>query len=225
MATTRARPRDEGREVSLKERAYSELKELILSGELQVNSFLSERRLAKQLGMSKTPIRLAVERLESEGFLLVSPQQGIVIKDLSLEEILDYIDYRAALESFVVRRLAGELSERQVDTLKSLVDRQFQELGNTRGEDSKAHLVDLDREFHLAFCRILGNRQILAAMERQSDMLFRVADRVFRTHPARLEQSFEEHRELVAAVEKGEADRAAQLVSEHIGKIKRLMVG
>lgn len=215
----------EERAVPLKEQAYNHLKDLILSGAFEVNSFLSERRLAKQLGMSKTPIRLAVERLESEGFLLVSPQQGIVIKDLSLEEILDFIDFRTALESFVVNELAGKLASNQVVTLQSLVDEQFDQLSRADSLGERAHLVELDREFHLTFCRFLGNRQILTAMERQSDMLFRVADRVFRTHPARLEQSFKEHQSLVDAVSAGRGNEATRLVREHIGKIKQLMVG
>src|SRR5215831_7744368 len=61
----------------LKERAYDELKRRILNDDYPPGSFLAERRLAEELGMSKTPVKAALERLELEGFLLVSPQQGI----------------------------------------------------------------------------------------------------------------------------------------------------
>src|SRR5213080_3141617 len=67
----------------LKERAYAEIKQRILSGAFAPGTFLSERQLALQLQMSKTPIRAATERLEQEGFLTISPQQGIVVHDLS----------------------------------------------------------------------------------------------------------------------------------------------
>src|SRR6185437_11004753 len=60
----------------LKERAYEEIRRLIVSGRLAAGTFLTERQLAAQLGMSKTPVRSALERLETEGFVRISPQQG-----------------------------------------------------------------------------------------------------------------------------------------------------
>ena len=72
----------EDRRVFLKDRAYEELKTLILSEALPPGSFLSERALGQKLGMSKTPVRSAIERLENEGFVSVSPQQGVVVRAL-----------------------------------------------------------------------------------------------------------------------------------------------
>ena len=80
----------------LKERAYDEIKRLILTGELNPGTFLAERQLAARLGMSKTPVRSALERLESEGFISISPQQGAIIRDLSLDEIADQYEIRTA---------------------------------------------------------------------------------------------------------------------------------
>ena len=74
--------------VLLKEQAYDELKALILAGEFATGSFLSERALADRLGMSKTPIRTALERLEQERFITISPQQGVVVRELTLQEII-----------------------------------------------------------------------------------------------------------------------------------------
>ena len=85
----------------LKERAYDEIKRMVLTGELNPGTFLAERQLAARLGMSKTPVRSALERLESEGFIRISPQQGAIIRDLSLDEITDQYEIRTALETFV----------------------------------------------------------------------------------------------------------------------------
>ncbi len=97
----------------LKERAYVEIKRGILSGKLAAGSFLAERQLAAQLGMSKTPVRSALERLESEGLLSISPQQGAIIRDLAVTEVADQYEIRMAIESFVVRALAGKLAPRR----------------------------------------------------------------------------------------------------------------
>ncbi len=102
----------------LKEQAYVELKQLILSGAIAPGSFLAERQLAGRLGMSKTPVRAALERLELEGFVTVSPQQGILVRDLSLHEIADQYEIRIALEAFVVRHVAGRLAAPQVERLR-----------------------------------------------------------------------------------------------------------
>src|SRR5262245_56779925 len=84
----------------MKERAYSEIKRRILNCDYPPGSFLSERNLATTLGMSKTPVKAALERLEHEGFITVSPQQGIVVRELSIREIADQYEIRTALESF-----------------------------------------------------------------------------------------------------------------------------
>jgi DNA-binding GntR family transcriptional regulator len=103
----------------LKERAYDELKRRILNDDYPPGSFLAERRLAEQLGMSKTPVKAALERLELEGFICVSPQQGIVVREFSVHEIADLYEIRAALESYTMRLIAGRLSETQIARLRA----------------------------------------------------------------------------------------------------------
>src|SRR5262252_182499 len=98
----------------LKEQAYERLKRGLLNNDYPPGSFLSERQLAENLGMSKTPVKAALERLESEGFIAVSPQQGIVVRELSVQEIADQYEIRAALESYAVRTIAGQLTEEQI---------------------------------------------------------------------------------------------------------------
>ena len=90
----------------LKEHAYAEIKRSILDNTFAPGSFLAERQLAAQLGMSKTPVRAALERLEMEGFISVSPQQGILVRDLSVHDIADQYEIRSAL---VARHPLGRL--------------------------------------------------------------------------------------------------------------------
>src|SRR5262245_53005652 len=108
VANGNARDGEAGRGL-LKEQAYAEIKRQILGGELPPGTFLAERQVAARLGMSKTPVRSALERLESEGFVSISPQQGAIIRDLSVPEIADLYEIRMAIESFVARSLAGKL--------------------------------------------------------------------------------------------------------------------
>ncbi len=116
----------------LKERAYDEIKRLILEGDLAPGTFLAERQLAARLGMSKTPVRSALERLESEGFISISPQQGAIIRDLSVNEIADQYEIRTALESFVMRTLAGRLSPIEVERIQVNLAAQGENLARRR---------------------------------------------------------------------------------------------
>ena len=104
--------------VALKQRAYDELKRLILSGELAAGTVQSVRQLAAQLDMSKTPVHAAIERLEAEGLVTLAPQQGVVVRELSVRDIVSHYEIRQALEPFVMRRLAGRLTASQIDLLR-----------------------------------------------------------------------------------------------------------
>ena len=79
----------------LKEQAYAALKERILTGAFPSGELLSERQLVAELGgMSKTPIRAALERLEADGLVRISPQQGILVREISIREIVEIFDLR-----------------------------------------------------------------------------------------------------------------------------------
>jgi DNA-binding GntR family transcriptional regulator len=196
----------------MKERAYAEIKRSILGGTFPPGSFLAERQLAQQLGMSKTPVRAALERLEAEGFLTVSPQQGIIIRDLNVHEIADHYEIRAALETYVVRALAGRLSPDQRDRLEQNLRAQAA-LG---GPDAGPRAVALDTEFHTLFCEFLGNREILKVMAQLREKIQRVINRVFHLNPGRIATSTAEHRAIADAVIQGDAALAARLVEEHL---------
>ena len=198
--------------VLLKDRAYSELKRLIQDVTFEPGAFLSERQLAGQLGMSKTPVKAALERLEMEGFIAVSPQQGIVVRELSVHEVADQFEIRVALESHVLRSVAGRLTDEQASVLTASI-RQQKQAAKRR---DVAGLVALDAEFHMLFCEFHGNREITRVMSQLQEKIHRVIGRVFQQLPERLVSSCEEHAAIVDAVLAGDADLAAQRMEEHL---------
>jgi DNA-binding GntR family transcriptional regulator len=210
-------------EQSLREQAYQNVKKMILNEEVPPNGFLSERNLATQFGMSKTPVRLAIARLEIEGFVRVSPQQGIVVVSLGFDEILDYIEYRLALESFVVRSLAGNINKAQATLLEESLA-QHQKLILKKGDNREAQVYE-DMAFHKLLATLKGNQQIVNAIIRQQAMLYRVAMRILEKHPTRALGSFSEHQYLVQAIKAGQKNQAVELIENHILNIKTLLIG
>src|SRR5215472_5556087 len=128
----------------LKDRAYEMIKRRLLNNDYPPGSFLSERQLAESLGMSKTPVKGALERLEAEGFITVSPQQGIVVRELSVREIADQYEIRSVLESYALRTLAGQLTPEQAARVQANLEAQLR----LRGSGEVARGVELDAAFH-----------------------------------------------------------------------------
>lgn len=203
--------------VRLQSRAYAELRRLIASGEFPPGTFLSERQLAAQLGMSKTPVHVALERLESEGFVTISAQQGVVARGLSVEDIVDHYELREAVESWVARRLAGRLKPAQVEELQSNLARQRQALA----ENDLRELMHLDEQMHYLLASYLGNREVLSTMERLRDKIHQVILRVTDTDRARPAESTAEHEAIIAAIIAGQSDEAARLMIAHLEAGKR----
>lgn len=204
----------------LKDQAYESLKSLILEGDFAPGSFLSERQLAAKLNMSKTPIRTALERLEIERFIVISPQQGIVVRELSLQEINDHYDIRLALETFVVRRLAGNLSAAQLAELRENIA--AMQDANERG--SRADFIRCDADFHLLLCNYLGNHEILRVMQHQRDKLYHVIRRLIERNAKRLSDTVQEHSAIVNALEAGDSAQAAAEIEAHLNNGRRLLV-
>jgi DNA-binding GntR family transcriptional regulator len=173
---------------------------------------MAERQLAARLGMSKTPVRSALERLEAEGFITISPQQGAIVRDLSVQEIADQYEIRMALETFVARSLAGRLTAEQVERLHANLEAQRENLD--RGDISRG--VALDDAFHTLLCTFLGNQEILRVIGQLRDKTHRVIFRVFTLNPGRMATSYEEHRAIGEAIVAGDPALAVSRVEQHL---------
>lgn len=196
----------------LRDQAYSALKERILSGDLPPGTFLSERQVAGWLKMSKTPIRVAFGKLEAEGLVSITPQHGVVVKELTLEEIADHFELRNALESFVVRQISGRLTRGPAEKLEANLAAQQECLrtGDLRRSGQ------LDGEFHILLCECLGNQEIMRVFYQIRERMFRVIQRVHQNHPERLHSNYPEHRAVFEAIQAGDGEIAAARMREHL---------
>jgi DNA-binding GntR family transcriptional regulator len=203
-----------------KSQAYDEIKRMILSSELAPGSFLAERPLAGRLGMSTTPVRSALQRLEVEGLISISPQQGAVVRDFSFREVTELYEIRMALEPFVARRIAGRLTPEQVARVDANLEAQR---ANLERRDI-ALCVRLDEDFHTLFSEFLDNREICRVMGSLRDRTHRVFHRVFSQNPGRMEGSYREHVVIARTITEGDAELAAQRVETHLDYGRRALL-
>ena len=195
----------------LKDLAYSEIKQRIQNSEFAPGGFLSERKLAELLRMSKTPIKAALSRLEFEGFVRVSPQQGIVVRELSLKEVSDHFELRIVLENFVIGAIVGRLTKPQQNAIEKNLTAQRQ-----ASKSLNIHrLVELDASFHLLLCSAVGNDAIVECLTQHRARMHRVIFEVMSRVPERAVHAVREHAAIYKAICKGDSDKATKLLQGH----------
>jgi len=196
---------------SLEESVYHQLEEEILTGALKPQESLGEIALSRRLGVSRTPIRGALHRLEREGLVEISPNRGAVVIGVSGEDLVDIYKIRMRLEGLASREAAAKISPAELSQLREATELSEFYIAKKDAE----HLKELDTEFHSIIYRASGNRllnTILSDLHRSikayRKLSLSVADR--------LEASTREHREILSAIERGDADEADRLTEEHI---------
>jgi len=204
----------------LKDHAYEQLRELILSREYPPGTFLSERRVANKLGISITPVKSALERLKNEGFVDISPQQGIIVRNLSLEEISDLFELRMLLETYIVKQLAGKLTKEQ----KIVIKENLNEQKNYFEQEDIVSFAKLDTDFHVLLSKFLGNREIVRIMITSADkfnLLF--SDMLYR-NPGRIQKALQEHLEIGEALLSDNVELAESKMEAHLINGKKLLL-
>lgn len=170
--------------------------------------------------MSKTPIRSALEILEVEGYVAVAPRQGIVVREPSVSAIADQFEIRLALEGFVLRKLAGRLTTLQVRELRDHIKAQQR----AASAEDLAESVRLDRDFHLLFCHLVGNQEVLRVMTQLREKMTWVMRLVFQQSVGRMLPNWKEHRLIAEAVIAGDGDQAVKHLAEHLEYGKRALL-
>lgn len=211
-SSARRTPRPSSK-ILLKDQAYTKLRNLISTGVFSPNTFLSERQLVRQLGMSKTPIRSALEQLELRGMVAISPQQGIVVKERSIRETVELFDVRTAIEPFLVSRLAtrGLSTEQQALAAKNL---ERQKAVANHGDFAQAAMLDL--EFHMLLAAFHDNREMRDWLSICFDKLHESIRRVNRLMAGRMLKSQADHVAIFTAITAGRPELAASRMTDHL---------
>ncbi len=193
------------------EKAYSALREDILTGRLTPGTALSEVELAESLGVSRTPLRAALARLALEGLVDTTRGRTGVVSAVSVESITDLFELREALETQAARLAARR---RDPGVFDALVDRFAAAPALLRDDGVEAYYA-LVAEFDVALDDALGNAVYRGALDGVRLHLAR-ARRIASDDPERLVRSAEEHRLICAAIRDGDAALAASATTVHL---------
>jgi DNA-binding GntR family transcriptional regulator len=192
----------------LKEKAYSYLKEAIISGEIVPGSPISEYRLAEVLGISRTPVREALNQLELEGFLTSIPGKGMLVRAVTAEFVLEIFEYREAIEGFACRLAAMRMSEATRSELVNVF------LRTTPPQDIES-LLRIGDSLHSAVRNACANSTLESSLDRVRDHVKRLRLLAAKI-PQRAERSFVEHQRIIEALADNDADLAETMMRDHI---------
>jgi DNA-binding GntR family transcriptional regulator len=196
---------------SLTQRAYSELKEWIMTGKFSVGDNYLEPEIADMLGVSRAPAREALLRLSQEGLIDLVPRRGVKVKPISLADLKEIYEVLTSLESTAVSLAAKrKLADDDINSLKSAVDEMDEALSN----DDLDSWAKADVKFHLLLVELGNNSRISQLVQTYFDQAHRVRMLTLRLRPKPLDSN-NDHRQVVEMIKKGKAEEARRFHYEH----------
>jgi DNA-binding GntR family transcriptional regulator len=206
--------------VTLADSAYARLKEDIFDFRLVPGDRFSESEIAGRLGMSRTPVRDALFRLQREGYLAVHFRSGWSVRPFDFAQFEHLYDLRMVLETTAVRRLCDSIDPASAGNPDPLLDlKTFWLIPRESRMTDGRKVAEMDEAFHIALVEAAGNPE-MARVHRELTERIRVIRRLDFTQPARVQQTYEEHAEILRAILRRRGDQAAMLLRTHIEESK-----
>lgn len=200
---------------SLAEKAYERLKEEIIFARLKPGSLVREEEYAERLGMSRTPVREALKKLEHEGLVRRIPQRGVVVTELSIQNFLEICEVRDLLESHA-SRIAAEKGDPLA--LEKFAE-EFSALDVPNPDEETVRRASVvDREFHQFILESAGNRRIVGIISHLNDVINRLR---FALTPSRYHESLGEHRRILEALKARNGAEAEAAMHAHIDAVRK----
>lgn len=203
----------------LRELVFEALREAIGNGTLAPGERMMEVQLAEELGVSRTPVREAIRRLELEGYLVMVPRKGAYVASMTNKDVADVFEIRTVLEGLAAELAAERITENELEEL----ERKLHYVARRIEEGDLDRLVEADTEFHDVLYRASRNHRLtqIIGQLREQIQRFRTASLAV---PGRLQETLEEHKKIVEAVAERNGVVARRLAETHIENAENWML-
>lgn len=211
------------RSQSLRQQVYEALKRIILKGDLASGERIIETKLAKQLEVSRTPIREAIGQLKKEKLIVSKPNGGFVVATLSVKDAAQLYDCRIALEQLSVEEACKKIADKQLKQLEKyvLMAEKLVKSQSTRPDILK--LLEVDYQFHHLIAESSGNQWLLTLLEQVFDKMALLRVKTTKHNPQVLEIRLE-HRDIYEAIALRDSDLARATIKLHLMSSKARVV-
>lgn len=199
--------------------AYDYLKEQILSEKLDPDVLYSETRMSAELGVSRTPMREAIQCLSQDGYIHVVPSKGFMIRQLNEKDMEETIQVRCAIEGFCIHVIASETDSKKgqklLKELERLLEKQEKALLNKKEEISRKQFMEYDHQFHLALVNYVDNAEFRQTFQRLMYLIHLTTTSALAV-PGRSEDTLKEHKLFFSYLKEGSGDAAYKLMMVHL---------
>lgn len=199
----------------IRDKVYVYLKDAILRGEYKAGDRLVERVLAEKLNISRTPIREALFRLETQRFVRTVPRKGVVVNEITQAEILEVFMILASLESLAARLAAQKVNDAIIAEIDQLMAEMEEALNNGDGDE-----VELNVKYNELIGRASGNPKLHEMLVDLKDYV-RAFSNLSSALPGRTKAALREHQDVLSAIRSGEADLAENFTRIHLEKSRQ----
>ncbi len=195
----------------LRDVVFNTLRQAILRGELEPGERLPEIQLADKLGVSRTPIREAIRKLELEGLVIMIPRKGAVVAEITEKSLRDVLEVRRALEELSVKLACEKIQEEEIEELK-VAAKEFEDALKTGDVTAYA---EADVKFHDIIYHTTDNERLIQLLNNLSEQMYR-----YRVEYLKREDSHEtllaEHQYIIEMLKKRDVKRAVEAVCTHV---------
>lgn len=195
----------------LREMVFESLREAIIHGRLKPGERLMEIQLAEEMGVSRTPVREAIRKLELEGFVVMVPRKGAYVAGISVKDIVDVFEVRAALEGLAAGLAAERITEEEMEELERTLVR----INVNSEEDDLNSVVEGDSSFHELIYKASRNQRLVQIITRLKEQIHRFRMTSL-SQPGRTKNALGEHKTIVEAISDRNIELAQALASEHV---------
>lgn len=195
----------------LRDVVFNTLRQAILRGELKPGERLMEIQLANKLGVSRTPIREAIRKLELEGLVLMIPRRGAEVAQITEKSLRDVLEVRSALEELAVRLACMRMTPEVLNRLKE-TEKAFEA---ALGHEDITVVAEADVAFHDVIYMSTDNQKLIQLLNNFREQMYRYRVEYLKKEEVH-QQILEEHRAIVGAMEKGDVEKATQMTGRHI---------
>lgn len=203
----------------LRDVVFQTLRQAILRGELKPGERLMEIHLAQKLGVSRTPVREAIRKLELEGLVLMIPRKGAVVAEITVSDLEDVLEVRMALEELAVKHACRRIRKEQLDELERLAEEFRVSLdGDDVGECAQADML-----FHDAIYESTGNARLIQILNNLREQMYRYRMEYLKDRQSHA-QLLREHEEILDALKRHDERMALEVISRHVERQKEHII-
>lgn len=203
------------RDSTFSKRTEAAIRDMILRGELSPGERLNEVSLSQTLGISRGPLREAIQRLAGEGLLTIVSHRGAYVRTFERREVEELYDLRTALEMYIVRLVCDRANDEQLAELEAMEFGVGLELSSTPDSAYPA-----DRDLHSRLMELAGNAT-LSRVTVETQLQISLARRISAQGAARARQAHDEHQDLISAIVRRDEDEAAAQMRRHLDQARR----